>query len=537
MVNSQNKQVVLAILDGWGLFPEENDNAIIQANTPVMDTLSKSSQFISLQAAGEAVGLPWGEMGNSEVGHINIGSGRVVLSDYSQISQSIQNNTFYSNPILKQLAEHLSKSKGNFHIMGLLSNAGVHGHIDHLLAAITFAVKKGYNPYIHLISDGRDSPPESAKKFLKDFENSLAKIGKGQIATICGRYFTMDRDKHWDRIQKAYNAMVLGKGNIAVSAQEAIETSYKNKKSDEFIEPTIIGQPEFIKNGDALLFTNFRADRAIQITKYFLSPKIEGIERVLLKNLYYATMTEYEHCLGAHPLFSVVNLNNPQSNPLIHPLGEVISQAGLAQLHIAETEKYAHVTYFFNAGREEPYPKEKRILVPSPRVATYDKTPQMSAAAITTNFIKEWEISNPAFTVINYANADMVGHTGELNATIKAIETVDSQLGIIAEKIAQKSGILIITSDHGNAELLKNPENHMIDKEHSINPVPLIIFQTTPAEALKWKTSSNSEKIQLAATQPVGLLADIAPTILELMGLQQPTEMTGQSLCGLVTKA
>ncbi|PIU87082.1 2,3-bisphosphoglycerate-independent phosphoglycerate mutase [Candidatus Berkelbacteria bacterium CG06_land_8_20_14_3_00_43_10] len=525
---------VLIILDGWGLRPDSADNAILSAKTPTMDTLASKASYISLQASGESVGLPWGEMGNSEVGHITIGSGRVVLADYTQISQSIQTGTFKNNPVLRDITDYVKKASSSLHIIGLLSNAGVHGHMDHILATVSYAASQGFDPCIHLITDGRDSPPQSALTFIKEFNEKLTKIGKGKIVTVCGRYFAMDRDKRWDRTLLAYQAIAHGIGKKAQTIEEAIQANYDSGKFDEFIEPTIIGEPSPMKENDGIICTNFRSDRALQITKMFLSKDIEGVEHDCIPNIYFASMTEYEHGLGTHPLFSVVNLNNPQSNPLTHPLGEVVSEAGLVQLHVAETEKYAHVTYFFNAGREEPFNKEVRIVVPSLKVATYDSAPQMSAEKITHKFIEAWKKDTPAFSVINYANADMVGHTGDLPATIQGVETIDAELKKIIDTIRGESTHILITADHGNAEQLKNPENHMIDKEHSTYPVPFIYIRPEYTFT-KWVSLPDDQRIALAALEPAGLLADIAPTVIEILGLQQPVEMTGQSLCGIMT--
>lgn len=525
--------VVCVILDGWGLRPEQSDNAILSAKTPTMDTLASTTSYITLQASGESVGLPWGEMGNSEVGHVSIGSGRVVLADYTQITESIKSGAINSNPVLRDLTQYVKKNASNLHILGLLSNAGVHGHLDHILALARFAVSEGFNPLIHIITDGRDSPPQSALTFIKEFNNQLASIGKGRIVSVSGRYYAMDRDKRWDRTLLAYTAITEGVGKSAVSVEEALNASYESGKFDEFIEPTNIGDPSPMKENDGIVFANFRSDRALQITKMFLSDDIEGAKHNRIKNIYFATMTEYEHGLGAHPLFSVIDLNNPESNPLSNPLGQVVSDAGLSQLHIAETEKYAHVTYFFNAGREKPFDKETRIVVPSQKVATYDKAPRMSAEKITEEFINAWEKEKPSLCIINYANADMVGHTGNLPATIQGVEVIDAQIKRLIETVSSSSTYVLITADHGNAEQLKNPENNMIDKEHSTNPVPFILVK--PHYAFDHEEPINDEqRIACAAVEPVGLLADIAPTIIELLGLQKPAEMTGQSLCALM---
>lgn len=529
-MESIRPKVILVILDGYGLSSDVESNAVIKSATPVLDTLARKVKFISLQAAGEAVGLPWGEMGNSEVGHINIGSGRVVLSDYTQIDKAIKSRSFYSNSNFSASLQNVKLNKSQFHILGLASDGGVHGSTEHIIAIARLAVEAGVEPYLHLITDGRDTAPKVARAFIINVENQLLKLGKGRIVTISGRYFAMDRDKRFERTKMAYENMVNSSGNNFNTAIDAIENAYKNNQTDEFIEPVTIGQKIIVSNNDSLIFTNFRSDRAIQLTKCFLG-NVSNIKTTCLSNLFIATMTEYEHGLGLKPLFSVVDLNDIDTNPLTNPLAKIISDNSLRQIHAAESEKFAHVTYFFNAGVKEPFPGEKRIIVSSPKVSTYDLAPEMSAANLTDNFIKEWKVIKPEFSVINFANADMVGHSGNQQATIIGIETVDNQIKKIIDNTKEERVIICITGDHGNAEQLKNVESGEIDKEHTTNNVPLIMFSNEiVTNNTKWEISSIEDKIKLAQVEPIGLLADIAPSIIYILGLEKPPEMTGQNL-------
>lgn len=526
-----NRQVVLVILDGWGLRPEANFNAIINAKTPVIDTLQQNFPFLSLQAAGESVGLPYGEMGNSEVGHINIGSGRVVLSDFTQINQAVETGSYANNPCLTAAIENSKTNGSKFHIIGIISNATVHGNADHIFASAKAASAAGLEVIIHAITDGRDTPPQMALELLGKFEAETRKLEKVSIKTICGRYYAMDRDKRYDRTKLAYDTMVLGKGEKASSVEEAIQRSYQSGKTDEFILPTVINEPVTISTNDSVLFTNFRSDRAIQLTKAFIEKSFSGFDRQSIENLFFATMTEYEHGLGVHVLFSVLDLNNPSSNPLANPLSQVISDAGMTQLHMAETEKYAHVTYFFNAGNKQPLGGETQIMVPSPKVATYNMQPAMSAPELTRQFIDKFNQIRPNFSVINFANADMVGHSGMYDSTIKACEVVDQQIGRIYQEVSKVNGVLVITADHGNAEELQNMETKITDKEHSVFDVPLMIIGKNDINKdIVFQPLNIEDKVRLANIKPVGLLADIAPTIIEILGLNKPEEMTGQSL-------
>lgn len=532
-----DQKLLLIIMDGWGLQPNKENNPILQAKTPVIDTLMAAQpNFMTLQASGETVGLPWGEMGNSEVGHINIGSGRVVLSDFTQINDSIKNGSFFKNPVLIDAIKNSSENKSAFHIIGLASDSGVHGDYHYILACAKQAVVAGLEPIIHLITDGRDTAPKVALKFVKKIEDELNKIGHCKIASISGRYYAMDRDGRWDRTSAVYQALVDGEAQTASSAQEAIESSYKDGKSDEFIVPTLIGDKNLIKNKDTVIFTNFRADRAIQLTKYFIDKTFSIYKRDYLDKLFFVTMTQYQHDLGAQAMFSVVTLNNPNSNPLTQPLAQVISENGLKQLHAAESEKYAHVTYFFNTGHKEEFKGEEWLIVPSPKVKTYDMQPKMSAVTLTEKFIEKWNQIQPSFGVLNFANADMVGHTGDLKATIEAVECIDTQIGKIVKELCNQGVNIIITADHGNAEQIKNLESGFVDKEHSINPVPFIFVGTDLWNSIKengFKSIDESARSDFASMPPVGLLADVAPTVLDVLKLKQPAEMQGHSLLGI----
>lgn len=535
-MTQEGNKVVLVILDGFGLSPVEQGNAILRARTPFFEFAMTHYSFASLQASGESVGLPWGEMGNSEVGHITLGAGRVVLQDYPQISRTIQSGEFFKHPAFAKSITHLKKNKGRLHLLGLASNGGVHGHIDHLTALIDWAASSSIGDVaIHLIADGRDAPPRSLPKFIDQIQTKLTQKPIGRIASICGRYFAMDRDKRWDRTEQAYRLLVDGVGGAAPDVTTAIKHSYDKGKSDEFIEPVAIGGAAPLRDGDLVIFTNYRPDRAIQLTKALADPKFDAFKVTPLKNLKLVTMTNYEDTnLPVEVLFSSVDLANPKTNPLTHPLSEVVASAGLNQLHIAETEKYAHVTYFFNNGFTEPFSNESQILVPSPKVATYDSKPEMAAPAIVEQFTKRFRTLNPSLTVINFANADMVGHTGDLRATILAVETLDRLLAVLTDEIISPGGYLLITADHGNAEQMIDLETGEPDKEHTISPVPLLIIKPTHPKPTEAKRLMIKEKSTLFATEPVGLLADVAPTVLQIIGLTQPAEMTGTSLLAMI---
>ncbi len=521
------RPVVLVVLDGWGVMQPYSGNALTQAETPFIKELISKYPSMTLRASGEAVGLPWGENGNSEVGHLNLGLGRILYQDLPRINKAISDNSFYKNEVLSRALEHVKKHKSRLHLMGLISNGGVHASIEHLQALIALAKEEKIEEvYIHGFLDGRDTPYNSGLTFVKDIERFTNEYGIGKIATLAGRFYAMDRDNHWDRIEKAYAAMVENKGNKEASPVEALEKSYKKKIYDEEFVPTIIGDHAsgrggIIGQGDAVIFFNYRADRAREMTKAFVLPSFNKFERPeYLKDLFFVCFTEYEKDLPAEIAFPPEDIKNT--------LGEVISGAGLKQLRIAETEKYAHVTYFFNGGIEAKSEGEDHELVPSPHVDSYDLKPEMSAVELTDKFLKELESDKYDFMLINYANADMVGHTGNLKATVKAAETIDKSLNRLVNGVLAKGGCIMITADHGNAEEIFNMQTGMIDKEHSANPVPFILV----SREFEGRRLGGADALSgdLSLLQPQGILSDVAPTILNLMGLERPPEMTGRSL-------
>lgn len=504
------KPVMLMILDGFGLSDKVDGNAVAAANKPNFDRYYNNYPHTSLSASGLDVGLPEGQMGNSEVGHLNIGAGRIIYQELTRITKEVKEGKFFDNEALNLAMDNALKNNSSLHLLGLLSDGGVHSHIDHLKALLDMAKKKGLTKvYVHCFMDGRDVPPSSGKEFLKDIEAYMAEIGVGKIATVSGRYYAMDRDKRWERVQLAYNAMALGKGEIATSSKECIEASYHDNKTDEFVLPTVIMEDErpvaTIKNGDSVIFFNFRPDRAREITRALNDKVFDGFKRETL-NLTYVTMTQYDKTIeGVHVAYK------PQS--YTNTLGEYVAIKGLNQLRIAETEKYAHVTFFFNGGVEAPNPNEDRALIPSPKVATYDMQPEMSANEVTEEVIKRLNEDKYDMIILNYANPDMVGHTGVFEAAKKAIETVDTCLGKVVEKVLEKDGAVFITADHGNAEQMIDYSTGNPMTAHTSDPVPFLYI-------------SKSNK----GLEDGGKLSDIAPTMLEAMGLPQPKEMTGKSL-------
>lgn len=516
------KPVLLVILDGWGITQPYSGNAISQADTPNMREFVAKYPSTTLRASGEAVGLPWGESGNSEVGHLNFGLGRILYQDLPRINKAISDNSFYKNKSLLKAFAHAKKHKTNLHLIGLVSNGGVHASIEHLQALTVFAKNEGIKQvYLHVILDGRDTPYNSGVNFIKDIERFSSEYGNiAKIATLSGRFYAMDRDNHWDRVSKAYAVMTEGKGNKAANAIEALEASYKKKIYDEEFAPTVIGDAALISEKDAVIFFNFRADRARQLTKAFVLPGFDKFPRPKYLDLFFVCFTEYEKDLPIEVAFFPEEPKNT--------LGEVIANAGLKQLRIAETEKYAHVTYFFNGGREKKSKGEEHALVPSPRVDSYDLKPEMSANELTDRLIKEIESGKYDFILVNYANSDMVGHTGNIQATIKAVEAVDKCLGRIAKSVLPKGGCIIISADHGNAEEVFNMQTGMIDKEHSANPVPFILMEKQfEGRKLGGMDAPGGD---LSLVQPQGILSDVAPTILKIMNLERPEEMTGRSL-------
>lgn len=522
--NLRPKPVILIVLDGWGIANPYAGNAISQADTPNIKNYLAKYPAMVLTAAGEGVGLPWGESGNSEVGHLNLGLGRVIYQSLPRIDKTIADGGFYKNKILLKAIEQVKRHNSKLHLLGLTSNGCVHSSLEHLQALIALMKEAEINEfYIHAILDGRDTPFNSGLNFIKEVSASLAG-SKGKIASIHGRFYAMDRDNHWDRTAKSYDAMTRGLGERQESAEQAIMNSYEKKIYDEEFMPTVITENDKpvakIEDGDAIIFFNYRPDRARALTKAFVLPSFEKFKREKYLNIFFAAFAEYEKNLPMEIVFPPEILNNT--------LGEVLSRAGLKQLRIAETEKYAHVTYFFNGGRETKSPGEKQVLISSPAVSSYDLKPEMSALEITDRVLKEIEENNYDFILINFANTDMVGHTGNLTATIKAVEVVDRCAGKIARAAINKGGLLFITADHGNAEGLFNMQTGMIDKEHSANPVPFLIIG--PPYEGKSLSLSDAPGGDLSLIQPQGLLSDVAPTILKAMGLAKPAEMTGRSL-------
>ncbi|WP_315079482.1 2,3-bisphosphoglycerate-independent phosphoglycerate mutase [uncultured Clostridium sp.] len=505
------RPVMLMILDGFGIAPKSEGNAVSLAKKPNFDRLVASYPTSQLQASGLEVGLPEGQMGNSEVGHLNIGSGRIVYQELTRITKAIKDGDFFENESLMKAMTNAKNNNSALHLMGLLSDGGVHSHIEHLRGLLKFAKKEGIqNVYVHAFMDGRDVAPSSGKEFVEKTEAMMAEVGVGKIATISGRYYAMDRDNRWERVELAYNALVLGKGETANSAVNAMEQSYHDNKTDEFVLPTVVlenGAPTAtIKNGDSVIFFNFRPDRAREITRAINDKVFDGFKRETL-NLTFVTMTQYDKTLEG-----VEVAYKPQT--LANTLGEYVSEKGLNQLRIAETEKYAHVTFFFNGGVEKENPGEERVVIPSPKVATYDLKPEMSAYEVTDELLNRLDSDKYDMVILNFANPDMVGHTGVIPAAVKAIESVDECLGKIADKILEKDGCLFITADHGNAETMIDFSTGNPFTAHTIDPVPFV-----------WVANNTEGK-----TIKDGKLADIAPTMLNQLGLEVPAEMTGENL-------
>jgi len=506
--------VVLAILDGWGYREEISNNAIKDASTPIMDSLWHAYPHTTISASGSDVGLPDGQMGNSEVGHLTIGAGRIIQQELVRISNVVKNNHLGEVHELKKMADSLKKNNSTLHVMGLCSDGGVHSHIDHLLGLIKWASDNGIKKVaIHIITDGRDTPAKSASKYLKQIESCIRKFNIGEIASICGRYWIMDRNLIWDRTEKAYANLTDPEIKVVnISPQEYIKKSYEENITDEFIEPVRITE-NYFKDGDSLICFNFRPDRARQIIKSLSEIEFSDFERKIFPKLNLITFTQYDTNFSAKVAFPPESLNNF--------IGQIVSENGLKQYRTAETEKYPHVTYFFNGGVEIPLPGEERHLIPSPRVATYDMKPEMSAEELTFSCSKAIKSGKYAFIVINFANPDMVGHTGNMNATVKAIETVDKCIGKIVNATGEMGGSILITADHGNAELMKGPTGEPWTA-HTINKVPLIFI-----EGEKRKIPNMGNEIYLRDNAG---LADIAPTLLQLLNLPIPKEMTGKSL-------
>ncbi len=524
---AQGYPIVLVVLDGFGVAAPSRGNAITLAHTPNFDQFIRTYPTITLQASGEVVGLPWAEMGNSEVGHLNIGGGKIVYQNLPFINRSISEGTFYENPQFLEAMNHVKKNGSRLHLMGLVSDGGIHSIQSHLYALLEMCQQQGITEvFIHAFLDGRDTPHNSALGYIQQLQKRLDIFGFGKIASVGGRYWGMDRDNRWDRIEAAYNTIVHGVSKqSAASADEAIEKSYQRKVFDEELAPTVIMENDqpvgTVKDNDAVIFFNFRADRARQLTKAFVLPSFSKFDRKQpLQNLPFVTMMEYEKNLPVKIAFVPDHITSP--------VARVISEAGLNQLHIAETEKYAHVTFFMNGGREEPFANEDRVMIPSPRVSNYSETPEMSAFQVRDAIIQGIQQQKHHFIVANFANADMVGHTGKLESTKKAVETLDVCLGDIAAVVRQYKCTMVITADHGNAEEMYDLQTGQVNKEHTTNPVPLMIIgdQWAQVKQLWPKVPLND----LSQMQPDGVLSDVAPTLLGLMGIPVPEEMTARSL-------
>ncbi|MGI6402668.1 MAG: 2,3-bisphosphoglycerate-independent phosphoglycerate mutase [Oscillospiraceae bacterium] len=499
---------LLMILDGFGYNDSDYGNAVQAAKTPNLERLLHQYPHTLIGASGMDVGLPDGQMGNSEVGHTNIGAGRIVYQELTRISKSIQDGDFFENPALLEAIENCKKKSSALHLIGLLSDGGVHSHNTHLYALLELAKRHGLEKvYIHCLMDGRDVPPNSGKDFIAQLQEKCQEIGVGKIATIIGRYYAMDRDNRWDRVEKAYAAMVYGEGNISARTDEVMQTSYDAGITDEFVIPTVCIQGVGIAEGDSVIFFNFRPDRAREITRALVDPDFDGFKRRSFPKLTYVCMTQYDATMP-----NVLVAYRPQS--LDNVFGKYVSEQGLTQLRIAETEKYAHVTFFFNGGVEAPFEGEDRCLVPSPKVATYDLKPEMSAYEVTEELLERLSTGKYDVIILNYANCDMVGHTGVFEAAVKAVEAVDTCMGKVIDRVIAMGGKALITADHGNADQMYEPDGSAFTA-HTTNPVPLIAV------------GIGDRKL---AEPMTGRLADLAPTLLELMGLPQPAEMTGKSL-------
>ena len=516
------KPVVLIILDGFGVNTLPGESPMQIAKKPTLDDFSANYPLTTLQASGLAVGLPWGEEGNSEVGHLTIGAGRVLYHHLPRIIVSIQDGTFFENPVFLEALAHIRESHGTLHIMGLFSTGSVHAYVDHLYALLNFAEREHVEKVaLHLFGDGRDSPARELKTFLPLLEERLrAQYKNTFISTLMGRHFSMDREERWELTKEAYDCLIGIKGEKFDNSRKYIDASYTAGITDEFLKPAwLVGSAGIprapIKDGDAVIFFNFREDSVRQITRAFLEEKFNKFERVFMPNIYFVTMTEYDSGLPAHVAYPPLDVE--------WPLSRVISHAGIKQLHIAETEKYAHVTYFFNGGKERPFPDEERVLIPSARVP-FDKKPEMSAVEITDSVLANFQ--NYDFIMINFANADMVGHTGNFDATVKAIEILDSCLLRLKEKILPAGGILVITGDHGNAEEKRYRITGEPRTKHSANPVPIYLI----GNEFKRTKPRSAKEIEEKLLQVEGGLSDVAPTILDLMGIAAPSEMTGINL-------
>ncbi len=523
------KPVILVILDGYGRGPENAANAIFKAKKPNFDFIEKNFSMTNLQASGIAVGQPWGEEGNSEVGHLNLGAGRIVYQYLPRITFAIRDGSFFKNPALLGAAEHIRKNNSAFHIIGLIGSGNVHSYIDHLHAFLEFAKKEKFQKvFIHAFTDGRDSPPKEALDFYQKLENKMTQeYPFVKIVSLIGRNYAMDRDNNWDKTEKTYRLLTENKGEFFEDIKSAIRANYDKNITDEFIEPAVITHHSAkgegsIKDGDAVAFLDFREDSARQLTNAFALENFDKFQRKKIENLYFAAMTRYDENIPVHVLFEPLEIKNP--------LAKIISETGRAQLHIAETEKYAHVTYFFNGGIENPFPKEERIIIPTIRDHGFETNPAMRAKEITEKIIEAINSKKYALIVANYANADMVGHSGNFNAAVSAIEVLDKEIGRLTDEVIKANAALIITSDHGNADEMTDLLTGEPHTEHTSNPVPFYLI------ADDFKREKTPEEIEISKIEIDGVLADVTPTILELMGIPQPAEMTGKSLLAIIVR-
>ncbi len=510
-MSQSKKPLMLMILDGWGYSPDPKGNAIMAASTPVIDSLLEKYPSTLLEASGESVGLPAGQMGNSEVGHLNIGAGRIVYQDLTRINRAIELGDIYNNKVLLDAVNNVKANNSNLHLMGLFSYGGVHSHINHLKGLIKFATDVGISKvYVHAFLDGRDVPPRQALHDMEEFQQIYSLKGNAVIATVSGRYYAMDRDKRWDRTKLAYDALVLGEGLKSKDPVSAVREAYERGENDEFVKPTVITDKDDqplanVNENDSVIFFNFRPDRARQLTYSFVNECFEDFERSIHPHVHYVCMAEYDENLNVPVVFPTESIENT--------LGQVLSAHGVKQLRIAETEKYAHVTFFLNGGVEQQNPREDRLLIPSPKVATYDLKPEMSAYEVTDVLVEQVMSGSYDVIIVNYANMDMVGHTGFFDAAVEAVQTVDTCVGKVVDAVMGSGGSVIITADHGNAEKMVDMASGIAHTAHTSNQVPCIYVCDEPYLKLR-----------------KGKLSDIAPTMLEILGIQQPLEMTGRSL-------